>query len=65
MWGSCNHSWALLESHRFEEALSDVIKTGNIKITEYLAEKLSSRGVISVVRCENCGEIKHLKEKIH
>jgi len=54
----CNHKWKLLSTHKFE---SELDKFSEAKMMTSVAIELSKRGVISVVQCEKCGKIEHIK----
>ena len=56
----CKHKDEIIETYRFESEIG----TFEGRITNSLAIELSKRGVITVVQCDLCKRIKHLKTVI-
>lgn len=57
-----NHKWEIIETHKFEERLTEMMQTcGRFEINGGRLYSLSQRGVITVCQCKKCGEVKHIK----
>jgi len=54
----CNHKWKSLSTHKFESELKNITEA---RMPSVIMTELSKRGVISVIQCEKCGKIEHIK----
>ena len=54
----CKHKWIIIENHKIENELE---KFRGVSMDGFLARRLATRGVITVVQCEKCTEVKHIK----
>jgi len=54
----CKHKWKIIETYKFEEELS---KFWGARMDGFTAGRLAKRGIITVIQCEKCTNIKHEK----
>lgn len=56
------HKWVEVDTQRFDA----LIEKGNYEEVHgtYLIGQLTKRGVITVMKCEKCGKIKHIRTEL-
>jgi len=52
------HDWIILSEYKFKNELQDF---SGVKMDSFTANKLAKRGLITVVKCNKCSKIKHIK----
>ena len=54
----CNNKYEEVKTYEFKSQFEQARPS---QCNHYLAMELSRRGIISVVKCNKCGKIKHIK----
>ena len=59
---SCEHQWEEIRSYKFESEFDRIMEDlTSIEMPAAIMSEVVKRGVITVVRCEHCGEVRHIK----
>ena len=66
MFGLCPHEDAVCEHHRFDSILekTTAARASMRCIPKESADSLTCRGVISIIRCDKCGRIAHIRTRL-
>lgn len=54
----CRHKWNEVKTYEFKNQLTEL---RGCSMDGFTARDLAKRGVITVVKCEKCGKIEHIK----